>query len=117
MQFSLRNLIMATAAFAFCLAFAGRDSKKGSVIVSQQNGQFVEFVLAEHGIRSYEMCSSLGISRFYFFNADERAFVEDAIEKDALKRGYCLKIKHMTILPPFTSEKIVNSEIGISSDR
>ncbi len=117
MQFSIRNLIMATAAVAFCMVFAGRDSKKGSVIVSQQNDQFVEFVLAEHGIRSFESCSSSGVTRYYFPDANERSSIEEVIEKDALERGYSLKIKHRTILPPFSSERIVNAEVGFSGDR
>ena len=108
--------MLATAAVAFCLVFAGRGANKGSVIVSQQNEQFVYSLLAERGINAYESHSSSGFTHFYFLDTNERSSIEEAIEKDAFARGYNLKIKHRTILPPFWSVKIVNAEVSISGN-
>jgi hypothetical protein len=114
MQFSLRNLILVTAAVAFCLVFAGRDAKKGSVVVSQQNEDFVYSLLGEQRINAYESYSSSGFTHFYFLDANKRSSIEEAIEKDALVRGYKLKIMHRTFLPPFRSVRIVNAEVSLS---
>ncbi len=116
MQFSLRNVILVTAAVAFCLVFSGRDAKKGSVIVSQQNEQFVYSLLGEQGINAYESYSSSGFTHFYFLDANKRSSIEEAIERDALVRGYNRKIKHRKILPPFSSVTIVNAEVSRSGN-
>lgn len=116
MQFSIRTLILATAAVAFCLMLAGRDTRKGSVIVSQQYEQFVYSLLARQGINNYESYSSSGITRFHFLDANERSSIEEAIERDALEKGYSFKIKHRTIFPPFNLVKIVNAEGHLSDN-
>lgn len=116
MQFSLRNLILATAAIAVCLVFAGRGAEKGSVVVSQQYEQFVYSLLAEQGINAYESYSSSGFTHFYFRDENKRSSIEEAIEKDALVKGYSFKILHRTILPPFSSVRIVNPEASLSNN-
>lgn len=110
MQFSLRNLILLTTTVAFCLVFAGRDANRGSVVVDQQNEQFIYSWLGAQGINAYESYSSSGVTHFYFLDANTRRSIEEAIEKDALVRGYKLKIIHRTFLPPFRSVRIVNPE-------
>lgn len=114
MQFSLRNLILVTAAVAFCLVFAGRDVNRGSIVVDQQNEDFVYSLLGEQRINAYESYSSSGVTHFYFLDANTRRSIEEAIEKDALVRGYKLKIIHRTFLPPFRSVRIVNAEVSLS---
>lgn len=113
MQFSLRNLILVTTTIAFCLVFAGRDANKGSVVVGQQNEQFIYSWLGEQGINAYESYSSSGFTHFSFLDANQRSSIEDAIEKDALVKGYRFKIIHRTILPPFSSVRIVNPEASL----
>jgi hypothetical protein len=81
MQLSIRTLILATAAVAFCLMFARRDTKKGSVIVSQQYEQFVYSLLAKQGISDYETYSSSGFTRFHFLDANERSSIDESIER------------------------------------
>lgn len=115
MQFSLRNLILVTMTVAFCLVFARRDANKGSVVVSQQHEQFVYSLLGEQRINAYESYSSVGFTHFYFLDANKRSSIEDAIERDALVKGYSFKIMHRTFLPPFTSVRIVNTGASSSS--
>jgi hypothetical protein len=116
MQFSLRNLILVTTTLAVCLVFAERDANKGSVVVDQQNEQFIYSWLGEQGINAYESYSSSGVTHFYFLDAIQRSSIEDAIERDALVKGYSFKIIHRTYLPPFSSVRIVNPEASVSSN-
>ncbi|MEO8269668.1 MAG: hypothetical protein ABI557_08110 [Aureliella sp.] len=113
MQFSLRNLILVTTTVAFCSVFAGRDANKGSVVVGQQDENFIYSLLGEQGINAYESYSSSGITHFYFLDANQRGSIEDAIEMDALVKGYSFKIIHRTILLPFSSVRIVNPEASL----
>ena len=108
MQFSLRNLILAIAVLAVCITLVGRVTRNGTVIVSQKNDVFVQFVLGNHGIRSWELEPSLGETRIFFPDLFVLTAVDDAIVKDALKRGYCIKIEYNAIIPQFSSERIVN---------
>ncbi len=116
MQFSLRKLILLTAAVAFCLMFAERETNKGSVVVGQQNEQFVYSLLGEQRVDAYESYCSSGFTHFNFLDANSRSSIEEAIEKDALGKGYKLKIMHRTFLPPFLSVRIVNAEVSHSGN-
>jgi len=116
-QFSLRNLILATAFFAVCIELVGRVTQNGSIVFSHQNNLFVEKVLGDYGIRSYELYSSSNSTRVYFPKPFTLTTVDDAIVKDALKRGYSIKIEYNAIIPHFSSQRIVNAGSDLFSNR
>ena len=65
-------------------------------------------MLGNHGIRSWELQSAIGETRIFFPDLFVLTAVDDAIVKDALTRGYSIKIEYYAMIPQFSSERIVN---------
>ena len=113
MQFSLRTLILAMTVLAVCAALLGRITMNGTVIVKNENQWDVERVLGNSGFQHYNLCSSSGGTRVDFPKPLSINSVDDAILKDAQKKGYCVEIQYNALFPQFSSKKIVNPEIGL----
>jgi hypothetical protein len=103
MQYSFRSLVLWIAVFAVCIALAGRIRKSGLVIIGAQNRYQLESMLGARRISSYELIESSGVARVFFPNPAELTSVEDAIVKDAERRGYSVIIEY---------RKTVNAELG-----
>ena len=109
MQFSLRNLILAIAAIAVTIALVGRITPNGTIIVNHQNAVNVEHVFGDHGISDYSRHGA----RIYFPEPFRLNSIDQTLIQDAINRGYFLKIEYKTLIPQFSSTRVVNGELDL----
>ena len=113
MRITLRLLLLILTGIAVMIVIVGRQTRSGSVIVSQRNLPRIESILADHNVRSWQANSSLGAVHVSFPNPFSLTAVDDAIVGDARRNGYCVELRYNAMIPYFSSERKINAEIGL----
>ena len=109
MQFSLRNLILAIAAIAITIALVGRITPNGTIITNHKDAVNIERVLGDYGISDFSRHGA----RIYFPMPFRLNSIDQTLIQDATNRGYFIKIEYKTLIPQFSSTRVVNAELDL----
>lgn len=112
LQSSVGGLFLAMAFVAVCIVSIGRLTKNGTVYVHMQHDPYVQALLSDMKVYSWESVSSEGYTSIHF--PERRVFVavDDALANDAKQWGYPIVIEYHSVLPVFSWKQLVNVEPG-----